>query len=31
MGAGLAVSLMVIGVTLPLLGRMTGPGNVRFK
>ena len=31
MGAGLAISLLVILVTLPLLGRITGPGNVRFE
>jgi hypothetical protein len=31
MGAGLAVSVLVILVTLPLLGRMTGPGTVRFE
>jgi hypothetical protein len=30
-GAGLAVSLLVILATLPLLGRITGPGNVRFE
>jgi hypothetical protein len=31
MGAGLAVALAVIGATLPLLRRMTMPGNVRFE
>ena len=31
MGAGLLISLMVILVTLPLLGRITGPGNARFE
>jgi hypothetical protein len=31
MAAGLAVSLLVILVTLPLLGRITGPGTVRFE
>ena len=31
MGAGLAISLLVILVTLPLLGRITGPGSVRFE
>jgi ABC-type antimicrobial peptide transport system permease subunit len=31
MGTGLAVSLIVILVTLPLLGRITGPGSVRFE
>lgn len=31
MGAGLAVSLMIILVTLPLLGRITGPDNARFE
>jgi hypothetical protein len=31
MGAGLAIALIVIGVTLPLLNRMTGPDNVRFE
>jgi hypothetical protein len=31
MGAGLAIALVVIGVTLPLLNRMTGPDNVRFE
>jgi hypothetical protein len=31
MGAGLAISLLVILVTLPLLGRMTERGNVRFE
>ncbi len=30
-GAGLAVSLAIIGVTLPLLGRISRPGNVRFE
>jgi len=31
MGAGLAISLVVILVTLPLLGRITEPNNVRFE
>jgi hypothetical protein len=31
MGAGLAIALIVIGVTLPLLSRMTGPDNARFE
>jgi FtsX-like permease family len=31
MGTGLAIALLVILLTLPLLGRMTGPGNVRFE
>jgi predicted lysophospholipase L1 biosynthesis ABC-type transport system permease subunit len=31
MGAGLAIALIVIGVTLPLLNRMTGPDNARFE
>ena len=31
MGAGLAVSLLVILATLPLLGRITGLENVRFE
>jgi hypothetical protein len=31
MGAGLIVSLLVIGATLPLLGRITGLQNVRFE
>jgi hypothetical protein len=31
MGAGLAIALMVIGVTLPLLRRMTAPENARFE
>jgi len=31
MGAGLSIALIVIGVTLPLLNRMTGPDNVRFE
>ena len=31
MGAGLAIALVVIGVTLPLLNRMTGPDHVRFE
>jgi hypothetical protein len=31
MGAGLVVSLIVILVTLPLLGRITGPGSARFE
>ena len=31
MGAGLAIALTVIGVTLPLLRRMTGPDNARFE
>ena len=31
MGAGLAVAFCVIAVTLPLLRRMTSPGNVRFE
>jgi hypothetical protein len=31
MGVGLLVSLLVILVTMPVLGRMTGPGNVRFE
>lgn len=30
-GAGLAVSLLVILATLPLLSRITGPANVRFE
>jgi hypothetical protein len=31
MGAGLAIALVVIGVTLPLLNRMTSPDNARFE
>jgi hypothetical protein len=31
MGAGLLVSLLVILVTMPVLGRMTGPSTVRFE
>jgi hypothetical protein len=31
MGIGLAVAFGVITVTLPLLRRMTSPGNVRFE
>jgi len=31
MGAGLALALAVIGVTLPLLKRMTRPDNARFE
>jgi hypothetical protein len=31
MGAGLVVSLIVILITLPLLGRITGPANARFE
>jgi hypothetical protein len=31
MGAGLAAALLVILMSLPLLGRMTGPGSVRFE
>lgn len=31
MGIGLAVAFVVITVTLPLLRRMTTPGNVRFE
>jgi hypothetical protein len=30
-GAGVVVSLLVILATLPLLGRITGPENVRFE
>jgi hypothetical protein len=30
-GAGLVISLVVILVTLPLLGRITDPNNVRFE
>jgi hypothetical protein len=31
LGAGLLASLLVIVVTLPVLGRLTGPRNVRFE
>ena len=31
MATGLIVSLLVIAVTLPLLGRITGPGSARFE
>lgn len=31
MGAGLLASLLVIVASLPLLGRVTGPGSVRFE
>jgi hypothetical protein len=31
MGAGLAIALVVIGVTLPLLKRMTSPDSARFE
>jgi hypothetical protein len=31
MAGGLAASLLVILASLPLLGRITGPGNVRFE
>jgi len=31
MAVGLVASLLVILTSLPLLGRITGPGNVRFE
>ena len=31
MGAGLCAALLVILSSLPLLGRITGPGGVRFE
>jgi hypothetical protein len=31
MGAGLVIAFAIIALTLPLLGRMTTPGNVRFE
>jgi hypothetical protein len=31
MGAGLAASLLIIVMSLPLLGRITGPGTARFE
>jgi hypothetical protein len=31
MGAGLVAALLVILMSLPLLGRITGPGSVRFE
>jgi hypothetical protein len=31
MGVGLLISLLVILVTMPVLGRMTAPSNVRFE
>jgi hypothetical protein len=31
LGAGLVASLLVIVVTLPVLGRLTGPRSVRFE
>jgi hypothetical protein len=31
MGTGLAVALLVILATLPLLGCMTSPGSIRFE
>ena len=31
MGAGLAISLVVILATLPLLRRMTGPASMRLE
>jgi hypothetical protein len=31
MGTGLIIALLVILVTLPVLGRITGPANVRFE
>jgi hypothetical protein len=31
MATGLVISLLVIAVTLPLLGRVTVPGNARFE
>jgi hypothetical protein len=31
MGIGLLISLLVIVVTMPVLGRLTGPSNVRFE
>jgi hypothetical protein len=31
MGVGLVASLLVIVASLPLLGRITGPGSVRFE
>jgi hypothetical protein len=31
MGIGLLISLLVILVTMPVLGRLTGPANVRFE
>ncbi len=30
-GAGLAAALLIILLTLPLLRRMSAPGNVRFE
>jgi len=31
MGGGLVIALLVILLTLPLLRRMSAPGNVRFE
>ena len=31
LAAGLAIALIVIGVTLPLLNRMTSPASARFE
>jgi hypothetical protein len=31
LGAGLAIALLVILLTMPLLRRMSAPGNVRFE
>jgi hypothetical protein len=31
MGTGLVIAFLVVLLTLPLLGRMTAPGNVRFE
>jgi FtsX-like permease family protein len=31
MGGGLLASLLIIGLSLPLLSRITGPGNIRFE
>ena len=31
LGAGLAIALLIILLTMPLLRRMSAPGNVRFE
>ena len=31
LGAGLAIALLIILLTIPLLRRMSAPGNVRFE
>jgi len=31
LGAGLALALLIIFLTIPLLRRMSAPGNIRFE